>query len=73
MGSTAAHGVPSDLLQVGLAQIAPVWLDRAQTTSKRVRYARPDMTRLTVNRERQSTLTALASLDGRGFEHEMCV
>jgi nitrilase len=29
-----SHGNPSDLLSVGLAQIAPVWLDRQQTLAK---------------------------------------
>jgi len=59
----------SNQLTVGIAQISPVWLDRERTLDKIItilkerknfdpagHYARPDVTQLTVNRQRQNTL-----------------
>ena len=57
-------------ISVGLAQIAPIWLQRDATIAKVTNwiekaarhsldvaghYARPDVTRLVVNRKRQTT------------------
>ena len=57
-------------ITIGLAQIAPVWLDRDATLAKLTdwiekaarhsldlagHYSRPDVTRLVVNRKRQTT------------------